>query len=224
MTRPGAHGLVTVCGTLMHSSLAITSEGRPPGLAAVKFWTRKKFKGAAALRKQVRPTRVPIEEKGSILWVENLKQSTRFFDDPGRCVHNGDRESDIYELFCTAHGTGTHVLIGTYVDRPAGEGEHMIAYGMDEVTMKRPRRIEVRDSKGDQDEAILEIKSRRIRVRPQLVNTSVMRLNSRGRPFYVGLEQPRLGASVALGRSPQQFSAQIHTRTSKTQITAITLQ
>jgi hypothetical protein len=29
----------------MHSSLAVTIEGVPPGLAAVKFWTRKKFKG-----------------------------------------------------------------------------------------------------------------------------------------------------------------------------------
>src|SRR5882762_8401509 len=35
----------TVCGILMHSSLAVTTEGLPLGLAAVKFWTRKKFKG-----------------------------------------------------------------------------------------------------------------------------------------------------------------------------------
>jgi hypothetical protein len=31
----------TVCGILMHSSLALTMEGIPLGLAAVKFWTRK---------------------------------------------------------------------------------------------------------------------------------------------------------------------------------------
>jgi hypothetical protein len=35
----------------MHSSLAVTIEGVPLGLAAVKFWTRKKFKGTAALKK-----------------------------------------------------------------------------------------------------------------------------------------------------------------------------
>ncbi|WP_249784605.1 transposase DNA-binding-containing protein [Bradyrhizobium sp. IC3195] len=39
----------TVCGILMHSSHAVTIEGVPLGLAVVKFWTRKKFKGTAAL-------------------------------------------------------------------------------------------------------------------------------------------------------------------------------
>ena len=34
-----------LCGISMHSSLAITEAGLPLGLAAVKFWTRKEFKG-----------------------------------------------------------------------------------------------------------------------------------------------------------------------------------
>ena len=46
----------TVCGILMHSSLAITTEGVPLGLAAIKFWTRKKFKGTASLKRKVNPT------------------------------------------------------------------------------------------------------------------------------------------------------------------------
>ncbi len=41
-----------VCGLLMHSSLVVTLEGLPLGLAAVKFWTRSKFKGTAALKKE----------------------------------------------------------------------------------------------------------------------------------------------------------------------------
>jgi len=93
----------TVCGILMHSSLAVTTRGLPLGLAAVKFWTRKKFKGTAALKKKINPTRVPIEKKESIRWLENVEQSTALLDDPGRCVHIGDRESDIFELFCAAH-------------------------------------------------------------------------------------------------------------------------
>jgi hypothetical protein len=60
----------------MHSSLAVTTDGLPLGLAAVKFWTRKKFKGTNALRGKVNPTRVPIEQKESVLWLENLRQST----------------------------------------------------------------------------------------------------------------------------------------------------
>ena len=54
----------TVCGLLMHSSLAITCEGLPLGLAAIKFWSRAKFKGTNALKRSVNPTRVPIEENG----------------------------------------------------------------------------------------------------------------------------------------------------------------
>jgi hypothetical protein len=67
----------TVCGILMHSSLAVTIAGVPLGLAAVKFWTRKKFKGTAALKKKINPTRIPIEKKESIRWLENLQVCTQ---------------------------------------------------------------------------------------------------------------------------------------------------
>src|SRR4030095_4769442 len=103
----------TVCGILMHSSLAVTIGVVPLGLAAVKFWTRKKFKGTAALKKKINPTRIPIEKKESVRWLENLKQSTELVDHPGRCIHIGDRESDIYELFCAAQEIGAHFLIRT---------------------------------------------------------------------------------------------------------------
>ena len=53
----------TQCGILMHSSLATTVEGLPLGLTAIKFWTRKKFKGRNSLDKKINNTRVPIELK-----------------------------------------------------------------------------------------------------------------------------------------------------------------
>ena len=93
--RPRQH---TVCGILMDSSLAVTVEGLPLGLTAIKFWTRSKFKGTNALKRSVNPTRVPIEQKESIRWLENLKQSTDLVGDASRCIHIGDRESDIYEI------------------------------------------------------------------------------------------------------------------------------
>jgi hypothetical protein len=158
----------TVCGILMHSSLAVTTEGLPLGLTAVKFWTRKKFKGTAALKKKINPTRVPIEEKESIRWLDNLGQSTELLGDPGRCVHIGDRESDIYELFCMAQQRGTHFVVRTCVDRLAGEGDHTIADEMEEVAVKGLHRIDVRDNDGEPDEAVLEIRYRRIRVQPPI--------------------------------------------------------
>jgi hypothetical protein len=158
----------TVCGILMHSSLALTNEGLPLGLAAVKFWTRKKFKGTAALKKKINPTRVPIEKKESIRWLENLRQSTELLGEPGRCVHIGDRESDIFELFCIAHDIGTHFLIRTCVDRLAGDGDHTIAEEMQEVAVKGLHHIEVRDGNGDLDKAVLEIRYRKVRVLPPI--------------------------------------------------------
>ena len=82
----------------MHSSLAVTLEGLPLELAAVKFWNRDKFSGTAALKRKINPTRVPIEQKESVRWLDNLRQSIGRLGRPDRCIHVGDRESDIFEL------------------------------------------------------------------------------------------------------------------------------
>lgn len=158
----------TACGILMHSSLAVTIEGLPLGLLAAKFWTRKKFKGTNALKKMINPTHVPIEQKESIRWIENLRQSTELLAAPTRCVHIGDRESDIYELFCAAHDAGTHFLVRTCVDRLAVSGKHMIAKEMAEVRCKGLHRVEVRDRRGRLVQAVLELRFRRIRLLPPI--------------------------------------------------------
>ena len=46
-------------------SLAVSTDGLPLGLTAVKFWTRDEFKGCNVLQKKINPTRVPVEEKES---------------------------------------------------------------------------------------------------------------------------------------------------------------
>src|SRR5258708_6792482 len=126
----GRAGLYTSCGILMHSSLVITREGLPLGLAAIKFWNRDKFQCANALKRSINPTRVPIEKKESIRWLENLRQATELLGNPKRCVHIGDRESDIYELFCLAQELNTHFLVRTCVDRLAGEGKTTVVAEM----------------------------------------------------------------------------------------------
>jgi hypothetical protein len=45
----------TQCGILMHSSLVVTIEGLPLGLAAIKCWTHAKFKGCNALKISINP-------------------------------------------------------------------------------------------------------------------------------------------------------------------------
>ena len=105
--KAGRQRLHTVCGVLMHSSLVVTRDGLPLGLAAIKLWTRKKFKGVNALKGRglhggkhsVNTSRIPIEEKESYRWLENVRQSTQTLGEATRCVQIGDRESDIDELF-----------------------------------------------------------------------------------------------------------------------------
>jgi hypothetical protein len=160
----------------MHSSLVVTPEGLPLGLAAIKFWSRKKFKGTNALKKKINPTRVPIEEKESIRWLQNLEQSTARISDPARCVHIGDRESDIYELFCKAQGVGTRFLLRTCVDRRAGDGSYTIAEEMAEVPCKGQHLIEVRDRRGACQRRFLNLKYARSRsYLPSTSNTAIRR-------------------------------------------------
>lgn len=89
--KKGRQRMHTVCGMLMHSSLAITPDGLPLGLAAIKLWTRKKFKGTNALqgrgldsngKHSVNMTRIPIEQKESIRWLENVRQATANLGEP----------------------------------------------------------------------------------------------------------------------------------------------
>lgn len=180
----------TVCGMLMHSSLAVTTEGLPLGLAAVKFWTRKKFKGTAQLKKKINPTRVPIEKKESVRWLDNFRQSVERLGDPERCIHVGDRESDIFELYCLTQDLGAHFLVRTCVDRLAGDGGHTIADEMEETCVKGLHHIEVRNDKGEIVRAALEIRFKRITVLPPIgkqkhypaLSLTVIHVTERGVP------------------------------------------
>ena len=121
-----------------------------------------------ALKRKVNPTRVPIEAKESVRWLENLKQSTSLLDEPSRCIHIGDRESDIYELFCAAQKSDTKFLVRTCVDRLAGDGRHTIAAAMRRVKVKAVHEVEVRDAKGTVSQATVKVKYHRLRVYPPI--------------------------------------------------------
>lgn len=122
--RPGRRKRnITVRGLLMHNSMVLDLHGVPLGLSAVKFWSRKQFNGCNALKRKVNPTLIPIEHKESYRWLENVRESCRLLKQPQRCVHVADRESDIYELFCTVKEQGSHFLLRTCVDRMVAAGE-----------------------------------------------------------------------------------------------------
>ncbi len=157
-----------VCGILMHSSLVVTEQGLPLGLAAVKFWNRDKFKGTAQLKRKINPTRVPIEAKESVRWLDNLRQSIALLGQSDRCIHVGDRESDIYELYCLAKDLGTHFVVRTVVDRLAGSGDHTVKTEMHEAPSAGTHSIEVRVDDDTVERVILDIRYKRIHVCPPI--------------------------------------------------------
>jgi len=167
-SKEGRPQVRTVCGLLMHSSLVVTTEGVPLGLAAIKFWTRKKFKGTNALKGKVNPTRISIEEKESFRWIQNVQQATELLGDPRRCVHIGDRESDIYELFCEADKATICFLVRTCVDRLAQDGSVTISEEMNEQAVRGVHRVIIQDRQGHSSQAQLQVRFCRMKVLPPI--------------------------------------------------------
>lgn len=148
----------------MHSSLVVTPAGLPLGLSAVKFWTRKVVKGTNELKRRINPTRIPIEEKESVRWVDNLVATAALLGESERCVHIGDREADIYELFCAANDAGAHFVIRSAYPRLVEHGTTKTGAEMKEVRLKGLHRVTVRDKDGAPSAAVLELRYRRMLV------------------------------------------------------------
>ena len=100
--------------------------------------------------------------------MENMKLSTELLGDPARCVHIGDRESDIFELFCAAQEADTWFLVRTCVDRLAEDGSITVADEMERRPMQGVYCIEVRDKEGNPCQAKLEIRVARMMILPPI--------------------------------------------------------
>ena len=114
----------------MHSSLAVTTEGLPLGLTAIKFWSRKKFKGTNALKKKINITRMPIEQKESIRWLENMMQSTALLSNRANACISEIVRATFMSFSVRRNRQRPTFWLRTCVDRLAGDGGHTIAEEM----------------------------------------------------------------------------------------------
>lgn len=149
-----------VCGLLMHASLAVSQDAVPLGLCALKFWSRAGFDKKAKAG----------DAKESQRWIDGLEQAMALLDDPARCVHIADRESDIHELFCAAETQGTYFLVRANVDRLTGDGAQSIEDEMLETPIKGMHRVHFRDRWGHEHTAKMTLRYRRLQVRPPKQN------------------------------------------------------
>ncbi len=102
-----SHGLV------MHSCLAVTTEGVPLGLLDQQIFAREAAPAAPLRHRKV----LPIEEKESYRWLETLKNSQPLRGDT-QLVTICDREADMYEFFQRSEALGAPVLVRANHDRP----------------------------------------------------------------------------------------------------------
>lgn len=101
-----------------------------------------------------------------------MQQSTALLGCPDQYIHIGDRECDIYELFCAAQELGTHFLVRTCADRLCGDGTHTVAEEMRTVRSRGIHKIEFRDKDGRVCQARLALTFRRLRLLPSRAKRS----------------------------------------------------
>jgi hypothetical protein len=164
----GRAGIVeyTLRSILMHASLAVTPDGLPLGLSSIKFWTRDKLKGTNALKRKIDPTRVPIEEKESFRWIQNLRDTSTLTEDASQFIHVGDRENDIYEFFSEAHNIGTNFKVRACVDRLAEEST--ISSILAEEVPALTRRITFTDQNGKEVSTQVAVKFKAMEIHPPI--------------------------------------------------------
>jgi hypothetical protein len=101
-------------------------------------------------------------------WLDSLRRSSALSGAPERCVHIGDRESDIYELFCLAEELGTRFLVRSCVDRLAEDGGTTIAQVMAKVQSSGTHEVRFRDAGGNDQRAVLSVRHATMTVRPPI--------------------------------------------------------
>ncbi len=99
-------------GLVMHSSLALTTEGLPLGLLHQKIFPRI----SRTPEQKKLQDKTPIEEKESFRWLESLKESKAKVGDT-KIVTVCDREADIYEFFQLGEKIDAPLLVRANVNR-----------------------------------------------------------------------------------------------------------
>jgi len=101
-------------GLIVHSALAVTTQGIALGLLDQKIWTRDPAEHG---KSEETKRRKPIEDKESYKWLVSMDKSQLGMPKGIRVVHVGDREADIYEFFDYATTNHQDFLVGVVQNR-----------------------------------------------------------------------------------------------------------
>jgi hypothetical protein len=110
-------------GLLMHSVLAVSSDGVPLGLLYQNIWSRANYPS----QKKAKRHKLPIEEKESFKWLKAMEDYSKSIPDSVQTVTIADREADIFEFFQKAFELGEHLLVRAIHNRRI-TGEYQLLY------------------------------------------------------------------------------------------------
>jgi len=104
-------------GLVVHTCLAVTTEGLPLGLLDQKIFLRKLRSKKTRRGKGSKPhDHLPIEEKESYRWLEAMANTKEAMGDT-EIITVCDREADLYDFFKLSHQIGSPVLVRANADR-----------------------------------------------------------------------------------------------------------
>lgn len=104
-------------GLVVHTCLAVTTEGLPLGLLDQKIFLRKLRSKKTRRGKGSKPhDHLPVEEKESYRWLEAMANTKEAMGDT-EIITVCDREADLYDFFKLSHQIGSPVLVRANADR-----------------------------------------------------------------------------------------------------------
>lgn len=104
-------------GLMVHTCLAVTTEGLPIGLLDQKIFSRKLRSKKTNGGNNSKPYDcLPVEEKESYRWLEVLKKTNEVMGDR-KVVTVCDREADLYDFFKISQQLSSPVLVRAKADR-----------------------------------------------------------------------------------------------------------
>ena len=95
-----------ITGFFAYTTLNVSVEGVPLGIADQKVWSRPRTQKA----KDDAHKQLPIDQKESYKWLVGLNQSVQRVPQQ-QVITVCDREGDIYELFATAQAQAAHFIV-----------------------------------------------------------------------------------------------------------------
>ena len=116
----GLVGNNTDVGFFAHLGLAYDIEMEQViGFSSINLWHRPIDK---ADKNERNYGLLPVEEKESHKWIQCAKESSEALKDAASVTIVGDRESDMYELFCDAEALNLQLVVRSRMNRKTTEG------------------------------------------------------------------------------------------------------